>query len=126
MKTEINTSSIDKHYFNTEQIKAPAIIFHVYITEDILFLSNHKSHISQKRVKMKQNFIKGKKYNNIITSNFCSLMTAMLTACIIREKEISEPRLSQYQPQPRGKTIKMEGRRLADDICTRAKQSQRK
>lgn len=37
MKTEINTSSIDKHYFNTEQIKAPAIIFHVNITEEILF-----------------------------------------------------------------------------------------
>lgn len=30
----------------------------------------------------------------------------MLTACIIREKEISEPRLSQYQPQPRGKNNK--------------------
>lgn len=53
-------------------------------------------------------------------------MMVMLTACIIREKEISEPRLSQCQPQPRGETIKMKGRRLADDICTRAKQSQRK
>lgn len=44
MKTEINTtinSSRDKHYFNTEQIKALAILFHVNITN--IFLSNHKS-----------------------------------------------------------------------------------
>lgn len=45
MKTEINTtinSSRDKHYFNTEQIKALAILFHVNITEGF-FLPNHKS-----------------------------------------------------------------------------------
>lgn len=47
MKTEItimSNSSTDKHYFNTEQIKAPDILFNVRITEGFFFfLSNHKS-----------------------------------------------------------------------------------
>lgn len=44
MRTEMNTtinSTTDKNYFHTEQVKAPAILFHVNITEG--FLSNHKS-----------------------------------------------------------------------------------
>lgn len=127
MRTEIKTMSsslIYKHYFKTEQIRAPAVLFHVHITEGLFFwpIINHQ--ISQRR-KEDENEAKLNEEEEIITSNFCSLVMAM-TAWISRKKEISEPRLSQYQPQPRGKTIKMKGWRLADDICTYAKQSQRK
>lgn len=46
MQAEIKTmssSSIDTHYFNTEQIKAPAVFFNVHSTEGLFFWPMTKS-----------------------------------------------------------------------------------
>lgn len=80
MQTEIKTmssSSIDKHYFNTKQIRAPAVLFNVHITKGLFFLSNHKSPNQSKEDENEAKLYEG---DEIITSNFCSLVMAMLTA----------------------------------------------